>query len=106
MNKRLRTGLLTGALLAAGLPIAGGTAEAVTYWNCGTVTHAYPAASGSASLSSTVLGCGVKVAIKCTPPLDVNWLVGDLAYTGQTSTKNCAVGKVVSLRGHYLGTGW
>lgn len=44
--------LMTGSVL----PIGSQVAEAYDAWNCGTVTHSYPVAAGSASLSSTVYG--------------------------------------------------
>ena len=42
----------------------------------------------------TVLGCGMKVAIKCSPP-QTGLLLGNLAYTGQTSSRNCPAGSLV-----------
>ena len=74
-------------------------------WNCGTMTHSYRAAAGSASLSSTVLGCGMKVAIKCSPP-QTGLMLGNPAYSGQTSSRNCPAGSLVNYRGQLLGTNW
>jgi hypothetical protein len=97
--------LLVGMLMTgSALPIGSQVAEAYDAWNCGTVTHSYPVAAGSASLSSTVYGCGTKVAIRCNPP-QTGILLGNLAWTGQTSSRNCPAG-VVNYRGHQLGTGW
>ena len=96
------------AVVLGTVPVVGataGTVEAYTAWNRGTVTHSYPAAAGSASLSSTVLGCGMKVAIKCSPP-QTGLLLGNLAYTGQTSSRNCPAGSLVNYRCHQLGTNW
>ncbi len=66
----MRKFIATAAVVLGAIPPAGaaaGTVEAYSPWNCGSVTHSYPAAAGSASLSSTVLGCGMKVAIECSP---------------------------------------
>ncbi len=47
----------------------------------------------------------MKMAIKCSPP-QTGLLLGNLAYTGQTSSRNCPAGSLVNYRGHQLGTNW
>lgn len=66
----MRKFIATAAVVLGAIPLAGaaaGTVAAYSPWNCGSVTHSCPAAAGSALLSSTVLGCGMKVAIECSP---------------------------------------
>lgn len=94
------------------LPHAVGTqpaSAAVDYtpWACGSVRHGHGGASAFVSLTSSVLGCGAKVALRCwTGEKLTGVMLGPLAFTGQTSSRNCPVGYIYFSHGWQMGTGW
>lgn len=91
--------------VAPGL-VAVAPASAYTPWACGTAKHSHGSASGSAALTSSTQGCGLKVVVDCKSGGNTQQKVGSLVYTGNTSTANCSPGYIWKAQGHQMGTNW